>query len=97
MEMQPLKGNLPLYTTRDEFTGLKIHAKRLTSESTKQIKEVLLAAKQRIETELEVEVIGIMSDAHPKQRRAIAEVFPGVPIACAIITFINMCLKHLRI
>lgn len=77
--MQPLKGNSPLYTTRDEFTGLKIHAKRLTSESTKQIKEVLLAAKQRIETELEVEVIGIMSDAHPKQRRAIAEVFPGVP------------------
>jgi hypothetical protein len=77
--MQPLKGNSPLYTTRDEFTGLKIHAKRLTSESTKQIKEVLLAAKQRIETELEVEVIGIMSDAHPKQRKAIAEVFPGVP------------------
>jgi len=77
--MQPLKGNSPLYTTRDEFTGLKIHAKRLTSESTKQIEDVLIAAKQRIETELGVEVIGIMSDAHPKQRKAIAEVFPGVP------------------
>jgi len=77
--MQPLKGNSPLYTARDEFTGLKIHAKRLTSESTKQIKEVLIAAKQRIETELRVEVIGIMSDAHPKQRKAIAEVFPRVP------------------
>lgn len=77
--MQPLKGNSPLYTTRDEFTGLKIHAKRLTSESTKQIKEVLIAAKQRIETELKVKVIGIISDAHPKQRKAIAEVFPGVP------------------
>ena len=77
--MQPLKGNSPLYTTRDEFTGLKIHAKRLTSESTKQIKEVLIAAKQRIETELKVKVIGIISDAHPKQRKAIAEVFPEVP------------------
>ncbi len=76
--MQPLKGNPPLYTTRDDFTGLEIHAKRLTSESTKQIKEVLIAAKQRIELELESEVIGIMSDAHPKQRKAIAEVFPGV-------------------
>ena len=77
--MKPLKGNSPLYTTRDEFTGLKINSKRLTSESTLQIKEVLIGAKQRIETELGVEVIGVISDAHPKQRKAIAEVFPGVP------------------
>lgn len=77
--MQPLKGNSPLYTTRDDFTGLEIHAKRLTSESTMQIKEVLIAAKQRIEIDLEADVIGVMSDAHPKQRKAIAEVFPGVP------------------
>jgi len=77
--MQPLKGNPPLYTTRDEFTGLKIHAKRLTSESTKQIKEVLIAAKRRIEVELKTKIIGVMSDAHPKQRKAIAEVLPGVP------------------
>ncbi|MBD3256274.1 MAG: hypothetical protein GF383_14345 [Candidatus Lokiarchaeota archaeon] len=76
--MQPLKGNSPLYTVRDEFTGLKIHAKRLNSESTKQIKEVLLEAKQRIKGELKSSVIGIMSDAHPKQRKAISEVFPGV-------------------
>jgi len=77
--MQPLKGNPPLYTMRDEFTGLKIHSKRLTSESTTQIKACLISAKLRIETELGVEVIGIISDAHPKQRKAIAEVFPGVP------------------
>lgn len=76
--MKPLKGNSPLYTVRDEFTGLKIYAKRLTSESTKQIKEVLIAAKQRIEVDLKSKVIGIMSDAHPKQRKAIAEVFPGI-------------------
>jgi len=77
--MMPLKGNPPLYTTRDEFTGLKIHSKRLTSESTMQIKEYLIATKQRIETELGVKVIGVISDAHPKQRKAIAEVFPGIP------------------
>lgn len=76
--MQPLKGNPPLYTTRDEYTGLKIHSKRLSSESTMQIKEFLIIAKQRIETELGVKVIGVISDAHPKQRKAIAEVFPGV-------------------
>ena len=76
--MKPLKGNPPLYTTRDEFTGLKIHSKRLTSESKIQIKEYLIVAKQRIETELGVEVIGVISDALPTQREAIAEVFPGV-------------------
>ena len=76
--MQSLKGNPPLYTTRDEYTGLKIHSKRLSSESTMQIKELLIIAKQRIETELGVKVIGVISDAHPKRRKAIAEVFPGV-------------------
>lgn len=79
--MKPLKGNSPLYTLRDEFTGLKIHAKRLSSESTKQITEVLTAAKQRINIELNSKVIGIMSDAHPKQRKAIADVFSSLSLS----------------
>lgn len=91
--MKPLKGNSPLYTMRDEFTGLKIHAKRLTSESTKQIKEVLNSAKQRIKIELGVDVIGIMSDAHPKQRKAIAEVFPKVPHCLCHYHFYNYVFK----
>jgi hypothetical protein len=91
--MKPLKGNPPLYTTRDELTGLKIHAKRLTSESTKQIKDVLIAAKQRIEIELEAKVIGIMSDAHPKQRKAIAEVFPKTPHCLCHYHFYNYVFK----
>lgn len=74
--MKPLKGNPPLYTARDEFTGLKIHAKRLISESIVQIKDYLTVAKERVETELGVEVIGVISDALPNQRKAIAEVFP---------------------
>lgn len=91
--MKPLKGNPPLYTTRDEFTGLKIHSKRLTSESKVQIKEYLIDAKQRIETELGVEVIGIISDALPTQRKAIAEVFPGVPHCLCHYHFYNYVFK----
>jgi len=91
--MKPLKGNPPLYTTRDEYTGLKIHSKRLTSESKIQIKEYLMVAKQRIETELEVEVIGIISDALPNQRKAIAEVFPGVPHCLCHYHFYNYVFK----
>lgn len=77
--MKPLKGEPPLYTTRDDYTELKIHSKRLTSESTLKIKEFLLETKQRIDAELGVPIVGIISDAHPKQRKAIAEVFPGIP------------------
>lgn len=91
--MKPLKGNSPLYTLRDEFTGLKIHAKRLSSESTKQITEVLTAAKQRINIELNSKVIGIMSDAHPKQRKAIADVFPNVPHCLCHYHFYNYVFK----
>ena len=74
--MKPLKGNSPLYTAQDEFTGLKIHAGRLTGESIVQIEDFLTVAKERIETELGVKVIGVISDAHPHQRKAIAKVFP---------------------
>src|SRR3972149_4203546 len=77
--MKPLKGEPPLYTSRDEYTGLKIHSKRLTSESTLKIKAFLLETKRRIDAELRVPIVGIISDAHPKQRKAIAEVFPGIP------------------
>ena len=35
--MKPLKGNKPLYAAFDYFTGLTIHAKRLKSESQKNI------------------------------------------------------------
>ncbi len=77
--MKPLKGNPPLYTTRDDYTGLNINSKRLLSESTIKIKEFLLEAKNRIETELEVPVVGIISDALWEQREAIAEVFPKTP------------------
>ncbi|MHA1491793.1 MAG: hypothetical protein ACTSRI_19340 [Promethearchaeota archaeon] len=91
--MKPLKGNSPLYTTRDEFTGLEIHSKRLTKESKIQIKEYLIDAKQRIETELVVKVIGIISDALPNQGKAITEVFPGVSHCLCHYHFYNFVFK----
>ena len=77
--MRPSIGNLGLYTCYDYFTGLTIHSKRLKSESTGNIKKFLDIAKNRISKELDVPVIGIMSDALPAQRKAIEEAFPEVP------------------
>jgi len=76
--MKPSPGNPRLYTIYDYFTGLTIHSKRLKSESKRNIIKFLKTAKKRINKELGVSIIGIISDALPAQRKAIEEVFPNV-------------------
>lgn len=77
--MKPLKGNPGLYASYDYFTDLAIHSKRLKSESTRNIVKFINTAKERIERELGVEIIGIISDALPAQRKAINIALPNVP------------------
>ena len=77
--MRPSPGNPGLYTIYDYFTGLTIHSKRLKSESTVNIAKLLEIAKKRISKELDVPIVGIMSDALPAQRKAIEEALPDVP------------------
>lgn len=91
--MQPLKGNLGLYTIYDYFTRLTIDSKRLKSESVIKIKERLIIAKKRINEELGVKVIGIISDALPAQRKAIEEVFPEVPHCLCHFHFYKLVFK----
>jgi hypothetical protein len=76
--MRPSPGNPGLYTCYDYFTGLTIHSKRLQSESIRNIIKFLEIADKRISKELDVPVIGIMSDALQAQRKAIEETFPDV-------------------
>ena len=77
--MKPLKGNSGLYASYDYFTDLAIHSKRLTSQSTKNIVNFINTAKQRIISELGVDIIGVISDALPAQRKAIEIALPDVP------------------
>ena len=77
--MKPLKGNKPLYAAYDYFTGLIIHAKRLTSETQKNISTFLLTVKERINNEFSAKIIGVVSDALVAQRKAIEEVLPTIP------------------
>jgi len=76
--MRPSLGSPGLYTCYDYFTGLTIHSKRLQSESIRNIVNFLEIVNKRISNELGVPVVGIMSDTHPAQRKAIEEVFPDV-------------------
>jgi len=77
--MKPLKGNPGLYTVFDFFTDLTVHSKRLKSDSTINIVKIIETAKERIERELGVPIIGIISDALPAQRKAIEIALPNVP------------------
>lgn len=92
--MKPLKGNKPLYVDYLYFTGLTIHAQRLTSETQKNISTFLRNAKKRINEELGVKVIGIVSDALPAQRKAIEEVFPDVPHCLCHYHFFKLVFKE---
>jgi hypothetical protein len=79
--MQPLKGEPPIYMARDEFTGLKLGAEQLPNKKESTIEKFISDVKTRIDTELGVEVIGIMSDAEKELVKALETVFPGVPLS----------------
>jgi hypothetical protein len=77
--MAPLKGNKSLYVIYDYYTGLTLGAKRLPNQSADTIEEFLRSIKKKIEEQLKVPVVGLISDALPAQRIAIKRVFPKVP------------------
>jgi hypothetical protein len=78
--MQPLKGEPPIYMARDEYTGLKLGAEQLPNKKELTIEKFVSDVKTRIDTELGVDVIGIMSDAEKEMVKALQKVFPGVPL-----------------
>ena len=78
--MEPLKGEPAIYMARDETTDLKLGAEQLPNKKESTIEKFLQGVKGRIDTELGVEVIGIMSDGEKELVNAIKKVFPGVPL-----------------
>jgi hypothetical protein len=72
--IQPDKGNETIYLVRDLLTGRILAAENVTSTRTEVIKELLLPIK-----DLELPVLGVISDAEDSQRQAIADLWPDVP------------------
>lgn len=84
------KGTLAVY---DYLTGLAIGSKRLPNGKIATYKKYLTFIKQRIDNDLHVPVKGILSDALKEQRKAIADVFPGVPHCLCHYHFFELVLK----
>ncbi len=72
--IQPDKGNETIYLVREVSTGRLIHAQNVITSDEKTIKKVLSKV-----VELDVPVVGIISDAQQSLREAIASLWPDVP------------------
>ncbi|MHA1618922.1 MAG: hypothetical protein ACTSVZ_06530, partial [Promethearchaeota archaeon] len=92
--MAPLKGNKSLYAVYDYLTGLTIGSWRIPNQKADTIELFLTRIKQRVDQELGVPVIGIISDALPSQRIAIERVFPKVPHCLCHFHFYALVLKE---
>ncbi|HME51377.1 MAG TPA: hypothetical protein VKM55_04115 [Candidatus Lokiarchaeia archaeon] len=91
--MEPLKGEPPIYMARDEFTDLKLGAEQLRNKKESNIERFIYDVKERIDTELGVNVIGIMSDAQKELVDALKTIFPDVPLSSCEYHFYQDVLK----
>jgi len=90
--MEPLKGERGLYVARDHRTGLVLGSRLLPNQKQVTIEEFLRAVKMRVETELGVKVLAVISDALPAQRLAIENVFPDALHCLCHYHFFNIVL-----
>jgi hypothetical protein len=91
--MKPIGGKKGTLAVYDYLTGLAIGSKRLPNGKIKTYKTYLMGIKQRIDKELNVPVKAILSDALKEQRKAIADVFQGVPHCLCHYHFYELVLK----
>jgi hypothetical protein len=91
--MEPLKGEPSVYMARDELTNTTLGAKQLPNKKVTTIEKFLQDVNKRIDAELGVPVIGIMSDAQKEIVKAAENVFPGVPLYTCEYHFYKLVLK----
>jgi hypothetical protein len=72
--IQPDKGNETVYIVRDALTGRVLAAENATSSETAVMKQILAPV-----AELEVSVLGTISDAQESEMQALQELWPNVP------------------
>ncbi len=94
--MEPLKGERAVYRARDYRTDLTLGARLMPNQKLKTIEDFLKNVKERVEKELGVPILGIVSDALVVQRMAIESVFPGVPHCLCHFHFYDLVLDNAK-
>jgi hypothetical protein len=72
--IQPDKGNETVYIVRDALTGRTLSAENVSSSETAVMKQILAPV-----LELQVPVLGTISDAQESEMKALQELWPDVP------------------
>jgi hypothetical protein len=72
--IQPDKGNETIYLVRDVLTGRVLCAENVSSSETEVMKQILSPVVQ-----LDVPVLGVISDAQVSEVLAVAQLWPTVP------------------
>ena len=80
--MQPEKGNLCLYVLRDPRLGLTYLAESLEDSGAATLQKELLEPMQALARQLDLPILGVVSDAQESIRLAVQAVLPGRPHQC---------------
>src|SRR3989440_7361096 len=74
--IQPEKGNETVYLVRDALTGRVLAAEQVTSSETAVMKALLAPV---VALEMEVKVLGTITDAQESELQAVEQLWPQVP------------------
>lgn len=94
--VEPLKGKQGVLVAYEYYTGITLGARRLPNGKQETYEGFLQDLHDRIKTEIGVPILGIMSDALPAQRKAIAKVLPNVPHCLCHYHFYALVLKEAK-
>ena len=95
--MEPLQGKKGFLVAYDYWTGITLGAKKMPNGKQATYEVFLKNIETRIKNELELPIIGIISDALPTQRKAIAAAFPEIPHCLCHYHFYNYVLRDAKL
>ena len=94
--MEPLQGQDGFLVAYDEWSGLTLGSFRMPNNKQSTYEGFFTRLKDRIANEIGEPILGIVSDALPTQREAIAQIFPGIPHCLCHYHFFNLVLKSTK-
>lgn len=94
--MEPLKGKNGFLVAYEYWTGLTLGVKKMPNGKMETYEVFFRGLKERLEIELNIPIIGIISDALPTQRKAIANSFQDIPHCLCHYHFYNYVIKDAK-
>ena len=94
--VEPLKGKKGVLVAYEYYTGITLGSRRLPNGKKETYEKFLMDLHKRIKSEIGVPILGIISDALPAQRKAIAKILKKVPHCLCHYHFYALVLKEAK-